>query len=147
MPISSKIWRTRQRLAKLTSVERRVGVSPSEGSERDDWPVMDAGREQAVKFGEAAADVFGHGRRLGLAVLDVKLLPFPLTGSSLPLLVTRSLGGLADLSRLSPLEFAGFLLADTLLPRTLPLYLCPQPLPLRHADPCHGYARAPCAGP
>lgn len=42
------------------------------------------------------------------------------------------------------MEFPEFTLADTFLLRSLPLYLCPQPLPLRHADPCPGYARTPC---
>jgi hypothetical protein len=49
-------YRGRQRLAKLTRVERRVGVSPAQGSERDDWAVTDAGPEQPVEFGEADAD-------------------------------------------------------------------------------------------
>ena len=127
--------RGRQWLAELTRVERRVGVSPPQGGERDDRPVTNAGLEQLVEFGEAGADVCGHGCRLGLAVLDIELLALPFAGSSLPLPVTLGLGRLADHLCLGPLEFPGLPLASTFPPRTLLLYLRPQPLPLRHANP------------
>src|SRR6202051_4441347 len=45
------------------------------------------------------------------------------------------------------MEFPELPLADTFLLRALPLYLRPQPLPLRPAAPSHGYAHAPCASP
>jgi hypothetical protein len=80
-------------------------------------------------------DVFGHVFRFGLAVLDVKLLPLPLIGSILPLSVTLSLSGPPNGSRLGLLEFAKLPLTDTFPLCTFALYLCPKPLPLRHADP------------
>jgi hypothetical protein len=80
-------------------------------------------------------DVFGHVFRFGLAVLDIKLLPFPLIGSSLPLSVTLSLSSPPNGSRLGLLEFAKLPLTGTFPLCTFPLYLCPKPLPLRHADP------------
>jgi hypothetical protein len=80
-------------------------------------------------------NVFGHVFRFSLAVLDIKLLPFPLIGSRLPLSVTLGLSGLPCGSRFGLLEFAELPPTDTFPLRAFPLYLCPQPLPLRHADP------------
>ena len=74
-----------QAVAERARVEPRVGVGPAQGRERDDWPVADAGREQPVELGEPGADVFGHGCRFGLAVLDIQFPPFPFIGSGLPL--------------------------------------------------------------
>jgi hypothetical protein len=73
--------------------------------------------------------------RFSLAVLDVKLLPFPLVGSSLPLPVALGLSGLPGGSRLGLPEFVELPLTYTFPLRTFPLQLCPKPLPLRHADP------------
>jgi hypothetical protein len=39
------------------------------------------------------------------------------------------------------LEFAKLPLTGTLALRAFPLYLCPKPLPLCHADPCPPDAR------
>ncbi len=116
-------------------VERRVRGSLPEITESDDWPVTEAGLEQAAQLGEAGTDVFCHGRRLRLAVFDVKLLPFPLIDHNLALPVALGLGRLADRSRLRPLGFAKLLLADTCLPRALPLYVGPYRLPLGHRTP------------
>lgn len=128
-------------------IECRVGVSPPQRSERDDWLVTDARLQQPVEFGEAGPDVFGHGCRLGLAVLDIKPFPFPFIGGSLPFSVAVSLVRLADGPGLGPLEFAKLPLADPLLPRAFPLYLCPQPVPVRHARslprPCPHLVREP----
>ena len=141
MPGRDPPCRGRQWLAELTRVERRVGVSAPQGGERDDRTVTNAGLEQPVEFGEAGADVCGHGGRLGLAVLDIELPALPFAGSNLPLPVTLGLGRLADHLCLGPLEFPGLPLASTFAPRTLLLYLRPQPLPLRHANPSHSHAR------
>jgi hypothetical protein len=85
-----------QWFTQLTRVERRVGVSPAQGSKRDDWAVADAVLEQPVELGDAGADVFGHGGSLGLAVLYVELLALPFAGSGPPLAVPLGLGRLAD---------------------------------------------------
>jgi hypothetical protein len=119
----------------LASVECRVSDIALQGSEREDWPVADAGLEQPFELGKARTDVFGHVFRFSLAFLYVKLLPFPLIGSSPALPVTLGLSSLPGGSRLGLLEFAKLPLTDTLALRTFPLYLCPKPLPLRHADP------------
>ena len=121
--------------AKRARVERRVSGSLPEIIESDDWPVTEAGPQEAVELSEAGTDVFCHGRRLGLAVFDVKLLPFPLIDDSLALPAALGLGCLADRSRLRTLEFARLLLADACLPRALPLYVGPYRLPLGHPDP------------
>jgi hypothetical protein len=106
---------------------------------------------------EAGAGVVGNGCRLGLAVLDVKPLPFPFTGSSLPLPVALSLGRLTDRLGLGPLEFAELPLADPLLPRapavslptaraSSPRRSLPRPLPELPRDesaPARGTRPAP----
>ena len=66
-------YRRRQRLAELTRVEGRVGVSPAKRWECDEGVVTDTGLEQLVEFGDAGADVFGHGCSFGFAVFDVEL--------------------------------------------------------------------------
>ena len=78
---------------------------------------------------------------LGLAVLDVELLALPFAGSSLPLPVTLGLGRLADHLRLGPLEVPGLPLASTFAPRTLLLYLRPQPCLFGMPTPSHSHAR------
>jgi hypothetical protein len=70
--------RRRECPAKCASVERRVSVIALQGNERDDGPVADAGLEQPLELGKARTDLFSHVFRFSLAVLDVKLLPFPL---------------------------------------------------------------------
>jgi hypothetical protein len=113
--------RRRKDPAKLAGIERRVRVTSLQGTERVHRPVADAGLEQPVELGQARTDVFGHVFRFGLAVFDVKLLPFPVIGGGLPLPVTLGLGGLPGGARLGLLEFAELPLADTFPLRALAL--------------------------
>jgi hypothetical protein len=138
--------RRRECPAELARVEFRVSDTALQGSEREDRPVADDGLEQLVELDKAGTDVFGHVFRFSLALLDVKLLPFPLIGGSPALPVTLCLSGLPGGSRLGLLEFAKLPMTGTLALGTFPLYLCPKPLPLCHADPAQPmlapYARA-----
>src|SRR5579863_2689546 len=126
--------RRSQRRAEPARVERREAVGPPQRGEGEDRPVTEARLEHTVQFGETGADIRGHGRRLGHAVLDVKDLPYPLIGSQ-QLAVALGPVSRAGRPRLGALRLAALMLAFACLPRTLTLCLGPDLLLPRHADP------------